>query len=33
MNPTILSPATGKIVGQTDLSSLGMATSLKEGKL
>ena len=32
MNPTILLPAMGKIVGQTELFNLGMATSL-EGKL
>ena len=33
MNPTILSPAVGKIVGQTELLSFGMTTSLEEGKL
>ena len=32
-NPTILPPAMSKIVGQTRLFSLGMATSLGEGKL
>ena len=30
---TILSPAMGKIVGQTDLFKLGMATARGEGKL
>ena len=33
MNPIILSPAMGKIVGQTRLFSPGEATSLGEGKL
>ena len=33
MNPTILLPAIGKIVGQAGLFNLGMATSLGEGKL
>ena len=33
MNPIILSPAMGKIVGQTEFFSLGEATSLGEGKL
>ena len=33
MNPIILPPAMGKIVGQTGLFSLGEATSLGEGKL
>ena len=33
MNPIILPPAMGKIVGQTGLFSLGKATSLGEGKL
>ena len=32
-NPTILPPVMGKIVDQTRLSSLGMATDLAEGKL
>ena len=32
MNPTILFPAMGKIVGQTVLFNLGIATGL-EGKL
>ena len=32
MNPTILPPTTGKIVGQTEIFSFGMATGL-EGKL
>ena len=33
MNPTVLPPATAKIVGQTELFSLGMVTGLGEGKL
>ena len=33
MNPIILLPAMGKIVGQTRFFSLGEATSLGEGKL
>ena len=33
MNPIILPPAMGKIVGQTVFFSLGEATSLGEGKL
>ena len=33
MNPNILPPAIGKIVGQTWFFSLGEATSLGEGKL
>ena len=33
MNPIILPPAIGKIVGQTWFFSLGQATSLEEGKL
>ena len=33
MNPIILPPAMGKIVGQTRLFSLVEATSLGEGKL
>ena len=33
MNPIILPPAIGKIVGQTGFISLGEATSLGEGKL
>ena len=33
MNPIILPPAMGRIVGQTRLFSLGEATSLGEGKL
>ena len=33
MNPIILSPAMGKLVGQTRLFSLGEATSLGEEKL
>ena len=33
MNPIILSPAMGKIVGQIDFFSPGEATSLGEGKL
>ena len=33
MNPIILPPAMGKIVGQTRFFSLGEATSLGEGKL
>ena len=33
MNPIILPPAMGKIVGQTEFFSLGEATSLGEGKL
>ena len=33
MNPTILPPAMGKIVGQIGLFSLSMATSLQVGKL
>ena len=33
MNPTILSSSMGKIVKQTGLFSLGMRTSLGEGKL
>ena len=32
MNPTILPPSMGNIVGQTGLFSLGMATGLGEGK-
>ena len=32
MNPIILPPAMGKIVGQTRFFSLGEATSLGEGK-
>ena len=32
MNPIILPPAMGKIVGQTRFFSLGGATSLGEGK-
>ena len=32
MNPIILLPAMGKIVGQTRIFSLGEATSLGEGK-
>ena len=32
MNPTILPPANGKIVGQTGVFELGMATGLGEGK-
>ena len=32
IEPTILSPATGKIVGQTGFFSFGMATSLEEEK-
>ena len=32
MNPIILPPAMGKIVGQTMLFNLGVATSLGEGK-
>ena len=33
MNPVILPPSMGKIVGQTGFFSLGEATSLGEGKL
>ena len=33
MNPIILPPAMGKIVGQTRSFSLGEATSLGEGKI
>ena len=33
MNPIILPPAMGKIVGQTRFFSFGEATSLGEGKL
>ena len=33
MNPTILPPAMGKLVGQTGHFNLGQATSLGEGKL
>ena len=33
MNPTILPPAIGKIVGQTGFFNLGMATSLGEKKI
>ena len=33
MNPNILPPAMGEIVGQTRFFSLGEATSLGEGKL
>ena len=33
MNPIILPPAMGKIVGQTRFFSLSEATSLGEGKL
>ena len=33
MKPAILPPAMGKMVTQTGLFSLGMATSLGEGKL
>ena len=33
MNPIILPPAMGKIVGQTGFFRLGEATSLGEGKL
>ena len=33
MNPIILPPAMGKIVGQTRFFNLGEATSLGEGKL
>ena len=33
MNPIILPPAIGKIVGQTGFFSFGEATSLGEGKL
>ena len=33
MNPIILPPAMGKIVGQIGFFSLGEATSLGEGKL
>ena len=33
MNPTILSPAMGKLVGQTELVDLNMASGLGEGKL
>ena len=33
MNPIILPPDMGKIVGQTRFFSLGKATSLGEGKL
>ena len=32
MNPTVLQKAMGKIVGQTGIFSLDMATSLGEGK-
>ena len=33
MNPTILPPAMGKLVGQTRFFSLSEASSLEEGKL
>ena len=33
INPTILSPAMDKRVGQTELFSFRIATSLREGKL
>ena len=33
MNPTILPPAMGKVIGQTRFFSLGEATSQGEGKL
>ena len=33
MHPLILFPAMGKIVGQTELFNLGMATDLGEEKL
>ena len=33
MNPIILPPAMGKIVGQTRFLSLGEATTVEEGKL
>ena len=33
MNPTILPPAMGRIVRQTELFSFDIATSLGEGKL
>ena len=33
MTPTILLPARGKIVGQIDRFSFGMATCLRNGKL
>ena len=33
MDPIILPPAMGNIVGQTRFFSLGEATSLREGKL
>ena len=33
INPIILPPSMGKIVGQTRVFSLGEATSLGEGKL
>ena len=33
MNPIILPPAMGKIVGQTGFFNLGEATSFGEGKL
>ena len=33
INPIILPPATGKIVGETRFFSFGEATSLGEGKL
>ena len=33
MNPIILPPATGKVIGQTRYFSLGEATILGEGKL
>ena len=33
MNPIILPPAMGKLVGQTRFFSFGEATSLGEGKL
>ena len=33
MIPTILPPTMGKIVGQTRLYNVGMATGLGEGKL
>ena len=33
MNPILFPPAMGKIVGETELFGLGMATRLGEGKL
>ena len=33
MNPTILPPAMGKLIGETGLLSLGMVTSLGEWKI